>query len=130
MSLNVDGQFLLGLNAAVDLMDQTVNLEAVHREQTHAVTENIEIVLVIRLALVEKTDLELLFALIGWTYRGILKDVFELLVVSSVSSVVIGVLDEFFLVDFFDVALLLFSTISDLLNRFQVFIMESSDEIF
>lgn len=109
-------------------MDQTMNLKAVHGEQTHSVTENIEVVLVIGLTLVEQTDFELLFALICWSYSGILQDVFELLVVPSISSVVIRVLDKFILVDFFDVVLLLFSAISDLLNRVQVFIVKSPDE--
>lgn len=70
--------------------------------------------MVISLTLVEKTDFELLFALICRSYSGILKDTLKLLVVAGISSVVIRVLDKFILVNFFNVILLLDSLISDL----------------
>ena len=93
-----------------------MNLKTVHGEQTHTVTENVQVVLVISLTLVEETDFKLFFALICRSNSGILKNIFKFLVVAGISSFVIGVLDKLILVNFFNVILLLVSVTTDLLD--------------
>jgi hypothetical protein len=64
MCLKILSQFLHLLSLPIYLMDQAMHLKTVDGKQTQPITENVEVILVVSLAFVKQTDLELFFSLI------------------------------------------------------------------
>ena len=60
-----------------------MHLKAVNCKETQSVTENIQVVLIVRLTLVQKADLELFFSLVRWTVVCLLHDLIQLVVCLS-----------------------------------------------
>ena len=60
MSFDVFGQLIDLLSLAMHLMDHSMGLETIDSKETHSITEDVEVVLVVCLALVEKFDFHFL----------------------------------------------------------------------
>jgi hypothetical protein len=57
-----------------------MHFETVDSQETQAVTENVEIVLVVSLTLIQETNFELLFPLVRWAIVSLLHHLVELVV--------------------------------------------------
>ena len=60
-----------------------MHFQAVYCKETQSVTENIQVILIVRLTLVQKADLELFFSLIRWAVICLLHNLIQLVVCLS-----------------------------------------------
>ena len=127
MSLDVEGDALHLLRLSVNLVNVSMGFQTVDRQQTEAVAENVEVVLVVSLTLVQKPDLELLLPVLGGWHLLLLKNLLNL---SIGVGVVLRVHDDLVVLDLLDEVTLHLFLGTSVLHSIQVVIVKFSNKLF
>jgi hypothetical protein len=105
-----------------------MNFETIDSEKTKPIAENVEIVLVVRLTLIEQPNLQLLLPLVGWAIISLLHD-FRKLILSIAMLVIIRIKDKIVVVEVLVKNVLTFRNLVPALHRVEIVIVKLTNQL-